>query len=448
MPGSPTRPAQMRGPEGAGIPLTHDTVLDREAPMAGLMARQERRFAYGMLVPTFVIVLSIVLLPVMMTFWISFKPITLPDLRTAAPRVSERVRDSSDIPGANARIEYQVRNSSATQIISDVVLEDVLLPDLQIVEVEAPCTVDGGTVTCAFGNLEGGQRLSAAVHFNAATDLEDALEDSEPVVFGTARNPLTSFSFSLDNFVKILTKRDFWTIAWTTVAYSFGATVGSVVLGLFAALLLNQQFRGQAVLRGLFLFPYVAPVIAVAFTWLYLLDPFSGSINALATEFGVIDEPINFMGVRSVPVTVFGLEFEFPVALTTVIAFSSWSYFPLAFLFILARIQSMPTDLYDAAKVDGATPFQMFWHITLPQLMGILLLMSMLRFIWTFNKFEDIFLLTGGGAGTRTLTVDVYQEGFAIGDIGAGAAVSVIIFALLLVFVAFYMRALAKQGEL
>jgi hypothetical protein len=90
--------------------------------------------------------------------------------------------------------------------------------------------------------------------------------------------------------------------------------------------------------------------------------------------------------------------------------------------------------MYEAAEMDGASPFQKFWYLSLPQLLGILSVLFLLRFIWTFNKFDDIFLLTGGNAGTRTLTVNVYEQAFALSNIGAGAAVAVVIFACLLLF--------------
>ena len=130
-----------------------------------------------------------------------------------------------------------------------------------------------------------------------------------------------------------------------------------------------------------------------------------------------------------------------------VIAFEAWRYFPLSFLFILARMQSLPSDLYEAAEIDGATPLQMFRYITLPQLISILSILFLLRFIWTFNKFDDIFLLTGGAAGTRTLTVDVYEQGFALANLGAGAAVSVVIFVLLAIFMVFYFK-FGPEGEM
>ena len=198
----------------------------------------------------------------------------------------------------------------------------------------------------------------------------------------------------------------------------------------------ESQFQGAwGILRGLFLFPYVAPVIAVAFTWVTLLDPFSGSFNALLVQMNLISTPINFFGER-------------PLALFTVTAFEIWRYFPLSVLFILARMQSIDTDMYEAADMDGASPFQKFYYLSLPQLMGILSVLFLLRFIWTFNKFDDIFLMTGGNAGTRTLTVDVYEQAFAVSNIGAGAAVAVVIFACLLAFSFFFFRFMSREEGL
>ena len=186
--------------------------------------------------------------------------------------------------------------------------------------------------------------------------------------------------------------------------------------------------------RGFFLFPYVAPVIAVAFAWVLILDAGpGGTLNAILMKIGATDGPVNFLGRRSTPVTLPGLTFNFPVALTTVISFEVWRYFPLSFLFILARMQSVSSDTYEAAEMDGATPLQQFRYISLPQLAGILAVIFLLRFIWTFNKFDDIFLLTGGAAGTRTLTVDIYEQAFAVSNLGAGAAVAVVVFFILLV---------------
>jgi multiple sugar transport system permease protein len=123
-----------------------------------------------------------------------------------------------------------------------------------------------------------------------------------------------------------------------------------------------------------------------------------------------------------------------------VILFEGWRYFPFAFLFILARLQGVPDALYQAAAVDGATPLQRFRHITLPQLGTVLATLFLFRFIWTINKFDDIFLLTRGQAGTKVLTIKVYDYAFGEFDIGAGSAVAMVLFGILAVFLIVYFR--------
>ena len=150
-------------------------------------------------------------------------------------------------------------------------------------------------------------------------------------------------NFSTENFKLIFDGEEFSQVLYVTLFYTFFGTIGAIIFGLFAALLLNQSFRFRGILRGLFLFPYVAPIIAVAFTWIILFDPFSGSVNALLVQMNMIETPINFFGRK-------------PLALITVTVFEIWRYFPLSFLFILARMQSLPEDVFDAAEIDGASP--------------------------------------------------------------------------------------------
>ena len=165
----------------------------------------------------------------------------------------------------------------------------------------------------------------------------------------------------------------------------------------------------------------------------------------MLVQMNVIDKPINFFGQKYTDIIIFGYVFKFPLALSMVIAFEIWRYFPLSFLFILARMQSFPEEVYDAAKIDGASPLQQFYYISLPFLIGIMSILFLLRFILTFNKFDDIFLLTGGNAGTRTFTVNVYEQAFAISNLGAGAAVAVVIFIFLLTFSLLFMRYSKKE---
>ena len=216
---------------------------------------------------------------------------------------------------------------------------------------------------------------------------------------------------------------------------------------MFAAQLVNQKFYGRTFMRSILLFPYVGPVVALAYTWTLLLDPNSGTLNALLVNFGIIDKPINLLGQKYMTLNLLGFDIKLRLALTTVIMFEIWRYFPLAFLFILARLQAVPKDLYEAAEVDGAGPLRKFINITLPQITAILSILFMIRFIWNFNKFEDIFLLTGGASGTRTLPINVYQQGFAVSNIGMGSAVSIVIVMLLIIFMIIYFKLIGKRAN-
>jgi len=148
----------------------------------------------------------------------------------------------------------------------------------------------------------------------------------------------------------------------------------------------------------------------------------------------ILQEPIHLLGQR-------------PWAMFSLIAFESWRYFPFNFLFILARLQAIPEVFYEAAAVDGATPLQKFFYITLPQLKLVLATLLLLRFMWTFNKFDDVFLVTRGTAGTRVLTIKVYD--FLIGEfnVGAGAAMALILFGALGLFLAMYFKWVMPRAE-
>ena len=253
--------------------------------------------------------------------------------------------------------------------------------------------------------------------------------------------------YDLDNFASVFGSSGFWSSLWTTVVYTVGATLGSIAIGLVAALALRKPFRGRGVLRAAMLLPYVAPVVAVTFVWSVALNPQFGIVNAWGTRFLGWDEPVPFLSQRDYSVGLFGVDVTVPLALLTVIAFEAWRYFPFAFLFIIARLQALPGELDEAAMVDGTSIWQRFRYITLPQLMPVIALLTILRFIFTFNKFDDVYLLTGGGAGTEVVSIRVYEFLTARTDIGAAAAQSLVLAGVLVVFIAVYLRTAAARGE-
>jgi multiple sugar transport system permease protein len=237
--------------------------------------------------------------------------------------------------------------------------------------------------------------------------------------------------YTVDNFVDVFTSPGFWSSLTTTLIYSVGGTASAIGLGLIAALALRNPFRGRTLVRAALLLPYVAPVVAATFVWGVMLNPQFGIVNEVGA--GLLwDEPIAFLSQR-------------PWALISVIVFEMWRSFPFVLLFITARLLAAPASLEEAARVDGAAPTQIFRHVVLPQLMPTIAVLALLRFIWTFNNFDDIYLLTGGGAGTEVISVRVFDYLVSRGDIGAASAQALVLASVLMVLVTVYYRFAAKD---
>jgi multiple sugar transport system permease protein len=252
--------------------------------------------------------------------------------------------------------------------------------------------------------------------------------------------------FTLANFRLVFASGQLREGIVTTLVYTVGATALSVALGLAAALALRRPFRGRSLVRAAMLLPYIAPVVAVTFVWRIMLNPEFGIVNAVGTRVFGWEQPVAFLSQATGELSLLGLHVPVPTALLTVIVFEGWRYFPFAFLFLLARLQAMPGDIEEAAVVDGATPLQTFRHVILPQLMPVIAVLVVLRTIWTFNEFDDIFLLTGGAAGTEVVSVRVYELLTVQRNVGAAAAQSVILALILVVLVGFYLRLLRRRG--
>ena len=253
--------------------------------------------------------------------------------------------------------------------------------------------------------------------------------------------------YTLDNFIEVVTSPGFLNALWTTILYSVLGTTLAIGVGLIAALALRKPFRGRGLIRASLLLPYVAPVVAATFVWSTLLNPQYGFVNWFGQTVLGWEEPIAFLSQRWLTVPIFGAEVQVPIALLTVICFEGWRSFPFAFLFLTARLQAVPEVLDEAARIDGATPTQRFRHILWPQLLPTIAVLSVLRFIWTFNNFDDIYLLTGGGAGTEVVAVRVFDYMTARGDIGAAAAQALVLAAILAVLVGIYLRLFGRQEE-
>ena len=252
--------------------------------------------------------------------------------------------------------------------------------------------------------------------------------------------------YSLDNFKAVLTSPGFLDALVTTLVYSVFGTACAIGVGLVAALALRAPFRGRGLVRACMLIPYVAPVVAATFVWTTMLNPQFGVVNHYGTTLLGWDEPIAFLSSAKA-VSPFGIDLHVSTSLLTVVLFEGWRSFPFAFLFITARMQAIPESLEEAATVDGATPSQRFRYIVLPQLLPTLGVLTVLRFIWTFNNFDDIYLLTGGGSGTQVVAVRVYNYLINRGDIGAAAAQALVLAAILGILVATYLKLVGRSEE-
>ena len=194
----------------------------------------------------------------------------------------------------------------------------------------------------------------------------------------------------------------FWQSLLDHRPYSVAATVGSITVGLVAALVVARPVPRARRRARVMLLPYVAPVVATTFVWQVALNPQYGVVNASARRCsgGTPGQlPQQGAGCRC------SASSPRPTALLTVIVFEIWRYFPFAFLFLTARLRACRRELEEAAVVDGATPWQKFWFVVLPQLLPTVALLVLLRIVMAFNEFDDVYLLTGGAAGTQVASV-------------------------------------------
>ncbi len=417
--------------------------------MSSKLAKIEKRTAYLLILPSVLLVFSIILFPIFSNIWISFKNVELKDLRIPEPRAKKLVKLIKDNPN-QIKVIYKLRNSSLTQEITNVKFKDKYPDNIEPIDLDNKCQFKSNLLKCELGNWPKKYRENLEIVFQNTNNQEVSkkeIKSYKPKLSGKSQNILLTYKFTLKNFKKVIKDKAFIDLLSTTFYYTFFGTIGAIVFGILAAQMVNQKFFGRTFMRSVLLFPYVAPVVALAYTWELLLDPTSGTLNNLLINYQIIDGPINLLGQKYVTLNILGFDFKLRLALTTVIIFEIWRYFPLAFLFILARLQAVPKELYEAADVDGANPIQKFLNITLPQILAVISILFMIRFIWNFNKFEDIFLLTGGASGTRTLPINVYQQGFSIGDIGMGSAVSIVIVVFLLIFMFIYFKLLGKRAD-
>jgi ABC-type sugar transport system permease subunit len=247
----------------------------------------------------------------------------------------------------------------------------------------------------------------------------------------------STFTFvGLDNFRYLLDDPVFWAAARQAVVWTGASIVLQTVIGVAVALLLHQAVRGINVFRGLLLFPYMVPTVVIALIWRWMFNPEFGVVNATLESAGLMRGDIYW--------------FSDPVwAMTSTVLLNVWKFTPFVVICVLARLQTIPVEIVEAAQVDGAGAWRRFLHITLPQLKAVLAVVVVFRTIWTFNKFEEIYLLTRGGPGTSTFNLAVYafEQATANLKLGVAAATGVVMLAFLFAGSVFYLRLVRQQEE-
>lgn len=233
----------------------------------------------------------------------------------------------------------------------------------------------------------------------------------------------------LDNYRELLGTGEFWSSLRTNIIWTVGTLTLQILFGIGMALVLHQNIWFRSLARSLILFPYFVSTVVAVLVWRWLFNDLYGILNHLMMAAGLIDMPVDYLG-------------SMPNAMISVILVGAWKYFPFVVIAVLARLQTIPDALYEAARIDGAGPVARFFDITLPQLRDVLVVIIMLRAIWDFKEFDLIFLLTGGGPviSTQTLPLLVYKEAFSLNQMGMAAAYAVAMMAVMLVFMIVYIR--------
>lgn len=246
---------------------------------------------------------------------------------------------------------------------------------------------------------------------------------------------LTGKFIGLQNYRELLfTDPFFWQVVRNGLVFTLGSVGLKLVIGMIMALVLHQQIVFRGLFRGLLLMPWVAPTVVTALSWRWILD-LTGVLNLTLRDLGLMKTSIPWLA-------------QYGTALLALIIVNTWRGFPFFGITLLAGMQAIPQELYEAAEMDGATLWQQFWSITVPSLRTVILVATILSTIWTFNDFSIVWLLTGGGPGhaTDVFATYTYKLGFVTSRLGYGQTVSVILAPVLIVII-MVLSPLMLRGE-
>jgi multiple sugar transport system permease protein len=233
----------------------------------------------------------------------------------------------------------------------------------------------------------------------------------------------------IQNYIQLFKDEYFWSSFRIGMVWTIVVTAIQVSLGLGLALLLNTKVRFVSLYTILILIPWATPPIIRGILWRQMYEPNTGAVNILLHSAGLISAPINWLS-------------SFEYVIPAVIVAGVWGEISKAGIFLLAGLQTIPNELYEAGKIDGAGLWDQFWHITIPSLKPVLAAMVSLTFMWNFNTFGIIWVLTQGGPGglTRLPMLAAYEEGFKYGYIGYAAAIGNVMVIILSLILFMYIR--------
>lgn len=233
----------------------------------------------------------------------------------------------------------------------------------------------------------------------------------------------------LGNYVRMVQDPTFWLTLKNSFTWVFWSVSLQFLFGFLMALLLNGQFKGRAVFRTINLLPWIIPGVVVALIWEYIYQPNYGPLNDLLRRAGWMREPVAWLS-------------NLNLAMPAVVLTNIWRGIPFFAIMILAGLQAIPDEIYEAATVDGAGIVQRFWHVTLPMLRPIIVVATATRIIWTFNYADLIFVMTSGGPANATQITSTYTllQAYSDLDFGYAATLSVVLLLIMLVFTAVYLK--------
>lgn len=243
----------------------------------------------------------------------------------------------------------------------------------------------------------------------------------------------------LGNYATLAMDPLFWRAFWQTVVFTVFSVALHLVIGLALAVLLNMQLNQtfRTIARGMLIVPWLLAPTVAGMIWVLMLQPF-GVVNGLFAWLGLIDAnfAISWLGDPS-------------TALGSVTAMNVWRAFPFFMVMLLAGLQAIPKQLYEAAEIDGASLFHQFWHITIPQLRGVITTIVLLDSIWTFRAFDPAYVMTGGGPAhsSEVLATAIYFDGFQKLKFGYASAQAVVMFIVLFIASAFYVRRAMSNAQ-